>query len=53
MTTVLFIVAIFVAVWFGSVNISKLIMKDSIPYGNFIIMAMALTAVITHVMGVW
>lgn len=53
MTTILFIIAIFVAIWFGSINACKVAVKDRIPYGNFIIMAMALTLVIIHVMGVW
>lgn len=53
MTTILFIIAIFVAIWFGSVNVSKVAVKDSVPAGNFIVMALAMTAVITHILGVW
>lgn len=53
MTTVLFVIAIFCAIWFTSLIIGGLIAKNSIPAWNFILMAAALTAVITHIIGIW
>lgn len=49
----LFVVALFVSIWFGSVNIMKAIRGHAIPSANFFIMSIAFTAVITHFMGMW
>ena len=49
----LFVLAIFVTVWFGSINFTKLVGRESIPAMNFIIMAAAITAVITRLIGLW
>lgn len=49
----LFVLAIFVTVWFGSINFTNLVGGEPIPAMNFIIMAAAITAVITRIMGLW
>lgn len=49
----LFVLAIFVTVWFGAINFAKLVNGNSIPAMNFVIMAAAITAVITRIMGLW
>ena len=51
--TVIYVIAIFVAIWFTAVNVSKTIYRNKIPALNFILMAAAYTAVITHIAGVW
>lgn len=53
MRTILFVIAIFVSIWFGSVNLAKLIRGNTIYWWNFFIMSAAITAVITHIIGVW
>lgn len=53
MVTFLFVLSIFVSVWFGSINIARMIQKIGIPTWNFVIMSIAITGVITHLSGVW
>lgn len=53
MTTILFVVAIFFGIWFTVVNIMRFALKQYIPNGNFIIMSVSLTAIITHLIGIW
>ena len=49
----LFVLAIFVTVWFGSINFAKLVKGEPIPAMNYVIMAAAITAVITRLIGLW
>lgn len=53
MKTFLFVIAIFFAIWWTSVNIAKLIRHEGIPFGNFILMSVSWTAIITHLIGIW
>lgn len=53
MTTILFVIAIFVSVWMGSINIAKAISREGIPFLNFILMSIGVTAVITHILNIW
>ena len=53
MITALFVLFILISVWLGSVNILKAIEKDPIPSLNILIMAIGLTAVITHIIHIW
>lgn len=53
MTTILFVVAIFFGIWFTTVNIMRFAQKQSVPNRNFIIMSASLTAIITHLIGIW
>lgn len=49
----LFSLAILVSIWFTFINVGNLIRKQNVPAINILIMSMALTAVITHVIGLW
>lgn len=53
MRAVLFIFSMFIAVWWTSVNLAKLIKGERIPWLNFVFMAAGLTAVITYIMNIW
>lgn len=53
MKTFLFVASIFILIWWGSINIAKLFSQEKIPSGNFIIMSLAATAVITHIINIW
>ena len=53
MTTILFIIAMFFGIWFTTVNLILTIHKQSIPSWNFVIMSASITAIITHLMGIW
>lgn len=53
MTTILFIIAIFFGIWFTSVNIILAVHGQSISAWNLVIMSASLTAIITHLMGIW
>ena len=53
MKTFLFVFSIFISIWFTTVNVVKTIRGAAIPASNFAIMAAAITAVITHFVGIW
>lgn len=53
MSNVFFVLAIFVSIWMGSIIITKMIYKDAIQWWNFILFSIGLTAVITHIAGIW
>lgn len=53
MATILFIIAMFFGIWFTTVNIILAIQGQSVPGWNFIIMSASITAIITHLMGIW
>lgn len=53
MATILFIIAIFFGIWFTTVNIILAVHGRPIPAWNFIIMSASLTAIITHLIGIW
>lgn len=53
MATILFIIAIFFGIWFTTVNVMLFAAKQSISAWNFIIMSASLTAIITHIIGIW
>lgn len=49
----IFIIAMFLGIWFTTVNIMLFMARQNISIGNFIIMSASLTAIITHLMGIW
>lgn len=53
MTTIIFIFAIFISIWFGFVNFSKLVRGHAISTLNIVLMAAGITAIITHIAGIW
>lgn len=53
MNSFLFALAIFVSVWWTSINTAKLIRGALIPVWNFVIMSAGITAVITKCIGLW
>lgn len=50
---IIFCIFIFISVFFTIVNVAKTIYKERIPALNFIFMAIGLTGVITHIIGIW
>lgn len=52
-TNLLFAVFIFASVWWVSINVTKLIRGQAIPFWNFVIMSAAITGVIAHAIGLW
>lgn len=53
MINVLFAFAIFISIWFTFANLCKAVRGHGISGWNLAIMSAALTAVITHLIGVW
>ena len=53
MITMLFVLAIFVAIWFGFVLIARLIRGQAISAITFVVFAAAATALITKAIGMW
>lgn len=53
MITFLFVLSIFISVWFGFVNIARLIRNLDVSTLNILIMSIGITGVITHIAGVW
>lgn len=49
----LFAFSIFISIWFTTVNVVRTIRGAKIPAINFAIMSAAITAVITHFIGIW
>lgn len=45
---ILLLVFIFIAVWWGSVNIAKIIGKNEIPFGNFIFFTIGVVGTIAY-----
>lgn len=44
----LLVVFIFITVWMGAINVTKIIYRNSIPWGNLIIMALGITGIIAY-----
>ena len=44
---------IFISVWWTTLNVSKLISKDYIPWYNFFVQAIGLTGVVTYFLNIW
>ena len=53
MRAILFIIFMFLAIWFTSVNYVKFKRGVAIHWANFAIMSASLTMVIVYFMGIW
>lgn len=53
MKTILFVLALFLAIWFSTLVIIRGARGQKIHAMTFVIMSASVTAVITHIMGVW
>ena len=53
MKTILFVLALFLAIWFSTLVIIRGVRGQKIHAMTFAIMSASVTAVITHIMGVW
>ena len=53
MKTILFVIAVFFAIWFGLVTLIKAIRGQAISAVTFAGTAASLTLVITHIIGIW
>lgn len=53
MKTFLFMIALFFAIWFGTVTLAKLFRGQAISAFTLSVWAASLTFVLTHITGVW
>ena len=53
MKTFLFVLALFLAIWFSALVIIRGVRGQGIHAMTLVIMSASVTAVITHIMGVW
>ena len=53
MKTFLFVLALFLAIWFSTLVIIRGVRGQKIHAMTLVIMSASVTAVITHIMGVW
>lgn len=55
MTTnnIILTIAIFITIWWTSVNIGRFIKNNPIPFWNFVLMSAGWTVIITHIIGIW
>lgn len=53
MKTFLFVLALFLAIWFSTLVIIRWVRGQKIHAMTLVIMSASVTAVITHIMGVW
>ena len=53
MRTILFMIAVFFAIWSGIVTLMKAIRGQAIPAFTLAVTAASLTLVITHIKGIW
>lgn len=51
--SILFMIALFFAIWFGVVTLIKAIRGQSISAFTLAVMAASLTLVLTHITGIW
>lgn len=54
MREVIFVICVLLSIFWGSVNIAKLIRGiEDIPFWNFFFFSIGLTGVVTYLLGVW
>ena len=56
MLTILFVACIFVAVWMGIIFVGCALAKTlstGFPAANILLLALAITGIITHIIGIW
>lgn len=53
MTNAIFAISICLAIWFTTVNVVLICNKMNVSAANFAIMSMSITAIITHIIGIW
>ena len=51
--SILFMIALFFAIWFGTVTLIKAIRGQPISAVTLAVMAASLTLVLTHITGIW
>lgn len=51
--TYLFVLSIFVSIWMTAVVVGRLIQRNTITLLTILLMSGAMTAVITHLLGLW
>lgn len=51
--TILFMIALFFAIWYGAVTLIRAIRGQSISAFTLAVMAASLTLVLTHITGIW
>ena len=51
--TILFMIALFFAIWYGAVTMIRAIRGQSISAFTLAVMAASLTLVLTHITGIW
>lgn len=51
--SILFMIALFFAIWFGTITLIKAIRGQDISAGTLAVMAASLTLVLTHITGIW
>lgn len=52
-TNIILIIAFGIAIWFSILLIGKLILKNSVPAYQIFLLAVSLTVIITHYVGLW
>ena len=53
MNTILFVISIFIAIWFGVVVVLKALRGHEISWITLSIFSFAATAIITHMIHIW
>lgn len=53
MKTILFTIALFFAIWFGTITLIRAIRGQAISAGTLAVMAASLTLVLAHINGIW
>lgn len=53
MKSILFMIALLFAIWFGTITLIRTIRGQAISAGTLFVMAASLTLVLTHITGIW
>ena len=53
MVNIFLIIAFGIAIWFSILVIGKIILKNEVPAYQIFILAVSLTTIVTHYMGLW
>lgn len=53
MKSILFMIALFFAIWFCTLTLIRAIRGQAISAGTFVMMAASLTLVLSHITGIW